>query len=69
MRIVVNGSQREVSDRLTVAELVRQLDAGGAESRGVAVAVEAEVVPRSAWDGLELLDGQRVEVLGAIQGG
>jgi sulfur carrier protein len=69
MRIVVNGSEREVGVRLTVSELVRQLAAGGIEGGGVAVAVEAEVVPRSEWDAVELSEGQRVEVLGAIQGG
>jgi sulfur carrier protein len=69
MRIVVNGNEREVGERLTVSELVRQLAAGGTEGGGVAVAVEAEVVPRSEWDALELSEGQRVEVLGAIQGG
>jgi sulfur carrier protein len=39
------------------------------DGRGVAVAVDAEVVPRSAWDEVELVDGQRVEILAAIQGG
>jgi sulfur carrier protein len=69
MRIVVNGSEHEVPERLTVAELVRRVGSGGSDGRGVAVAVEAEVVPRSRWDGVELSEGQRVEVLGAIQGG
>ena len=69
MKIVVNGAAREVSERLTVSELVRELAAGGAGGRGVAVAVEAEVVPRSEWDGVELSEGQHIEVLGAIQGG
>jgi sulfur carrier protein len=69
MRIMVNGSEREVPERLTVADLVRGLPDGAGNGRGVAVAVEAEVVPRSAWDGVELFEGQRVEVLGAIQGG
>ena len=69
MRIVVNGSEREVPDRATVADLVRQLSNGGGEGRGMAVAVEAQVVPRSEWDGVELSEGQRVEVVGAIQGG
>ena len=69
MRIVVNGTEREVPAALTVAELVRELGAGGTNGRGVAVAVEAAVVPRSEWDGIELAEGQRVEVLGAIQGG
>jgi sulfur carrier protein len=68
MRILVNGSERDVPERLTVAELVRVLPEGG-NGLGVAVAVEAEVVPRSAWDGVELAEGQHVEVLGAIQGG
>jgi sulfur carrier protein len=37
--------------------------------RGVAVAVGAEVVPRSEWDARPLAAGDRVEVLNAIQGG
>jgi sulfur carrier protein len=69
VRIVVNGNEREVPERLTVAELVRDLDGGRAGGQGIAVAVEAQVVPRSEWDGAELSDGQRIEVLGAIQGG
>jgi sulfur carrier protein len=69
LRIIVNGSDREVPARLTVAALVRELGAGGPDARGVAVAVEAQVVPQSQWDGVELSEGQRVEVLGAIQGG
>ena len=64
--ISVNGEPSETPAGTTVAELV----AGrGAPDRGVAVAVDGEVVPRSAWDETELAEGQRVEVLGAIQGG
>jgi thiamine biosynthesis protein ThiS len=33
------------------------------------VAVDAEVVPRSAWERTALSEGQRVEILAAIQGG
>jgi sulfur carrier protein len=69
MRLVVNGTEREVSDGLTVAELVQQLDASRADGRGLAVAVDAQVVPHSDWEGARLADGQRVEVVGAIQGG
>jgi len=69
MRISVNGNAREVSAPLTVAELVRGLGAGGADGRGVAVAVDAQVVPRSQWAQVQVTEGQRVEVLGAIQGG
>ena len=68
MRLVVNGSQRELPDGATVADAVR---ASGvpALARGLAVAVDREVVPGSQWDSTPLRDGQRVEVLQAVQGG
>ncbi len=39
------------------------------DARGVAVAVDAEVVPRGEWARHALADGADVEVLHAIQGG
>jgi sulfur carrier protein len=70
MRVIVNGDARVLPDGATVAELVR-LTAGenGRAGRGTAVAVDAEVVPRGAWESTELREGQRVELLRAIQGG
>jgi thiazole synthase len=68
MKVEVNG--KEV--RLTAGSTVRSaIEASGAASteRGVAVAVEGEVVPRSEWDRTPLSEGQKVEVLAAIQGG
>ena len=69
MRIIFNGAPRQVPDGTTVAALVQDADLGSTDGRGVAVAVDAEVVPRSAWPAVELAEGQRVEVVGAIQGG
>jgi thiazole synthase len=67
MRIELNGDPRELDDRATVADAVRE--AGGeSEARGFAVAVDGEVVPRSEW-GRRLVEGEKVEVLAAIQGG
>jgi sulfur carrier protein len=68
MRVVVNGSETELSDGATVAAALESLDLPAA-GRGVAVAVDAEVVPRGQWAATELHDGARVEVLRAIQGG
>ena len=68
MEITLNGSPRELSDGATVAELVALLG-GRADGRGVAVAIETEVVPRSAWERTRLSDGERVEILVAVQGG
>jgi sulfur carrier protein len=67
MKIELNGRTVEISPRATVADAV---EASGAEARrGVAVAVEGEVVPRSEWESTRLRDGQQVEVLHAVQGG
>jgi len=68
MRVVLNGEPRDLRDGATVADAV---DASGApqSGAGVAVAVEGEVVPRGRWAEDALADGQRVEVLQAVQGG
>lgn len=51
-----------------VAEVVAAL-AGAPDARGVAVAVNGEVVPRRSWPTTTLRAGDRVEVLTATQGG
>ncbi len=68
MTIEVNGKPAEVADGTTVAALLATLDVPP-EGRGVAVAVDAEVVPRGAWGGHVLSSGAHVEVVTAVQGG
>jgi sulfur carrier protein len=63
--ITVNGEPRELAG--TVDEL---LDALGVEARrGMAVAVDAAVVPKSEWSTTLVEDGARVEIVTAVQGG
>lgn len=66
--ITLNGTPTPGHDDTTVAELLLAL---GVEprARGVAVAVNGEVVPRSAWGERRVADGDRVEAVGAMQGG
>ena len=66
MKIIVNGDSFEVADGATAAAAVRLLTSAAS---GVAVAVNGEVVRRSAWDSTVLADGDQVEVLTAVQGG
>ena len=68
MTVELNGKRQEFGSGATVADAVA---ASGAdpEGRGVAVALDGEVVPRTDWARTELTDGARVEVLAAIQGG
>ncbi len=63
--IRVNGDERPFEPG-TVADLLERL---GAPVRGVAVAVDGEVVPRSQWSSTALRDGDSVEVLSAAAGG
>jgi sulfur carrier protein len=66
--IVLNGEAHDIAPGTTVRALLEALDVPGG-ARGVAVAVDAEVVPRGEWETTELDEGARVEVLRAIQGG
>lgn len=67
-RVVLNGEPAELPDGASVAVAVHR--AGVHEqARGVAVAVDGEVVPRGEWEHTRLADGGRVEVLRAVQGG
>jgi sulfur carrier protein len=68
MTVFVNGEGHELAPGITVGALLAELDVPGG-TRGVAVAVDAEVVPRGEWETKTIDDGARVEVLRAIQGG
>ncbi len=68
MNLIVNGDPRRLPAGATVASVIELLDvAPGA--RGVAVAVDGEVIARSRWADTKLREGSSVEVLAAIQGG
>ncbi|MHC1558736.1 sulfur carrier protein ThiS [Actinomycetospora sp. C-140] len=62
----LNDESRDVGTGTTVAALMAE---HGVPERGVAVAVDGTVVPRAAWATVQLIEGTRVEVLTAVQGG
>ncbi|MBY8874067.1 sulfur carrier protein ThiS [Micromonospora sp. PLK6-60] len=66
MELTVNGAGRHVPGGTSVEDLVRAVTD---QRRGLAVAVNGEVVPRGGWPATVLRDGDRVEVLSAAQGG
>ena len=65
--VTINGERRELDERATVEAAVRA--AGAPDGRGVAVALDGEVVPRGERASTEIREGQEVEVLRAVQGG
>jgi sulfur carrier protein len=65
MIVVVNTEQLEVDDQTTVAGLLESL---GYPDRGIAVAIDQAILPRSGW-ATTLSDGAQIEVVTAVQGG
>lgn len=66
MKVSVNGERRELAPDATVADAVAAVTTA---TEGVAVAVNDEVVRRASWDTTPVAEGDRVEVLAAVQGG
>jgi sulfur carrier protein len=66
--IVLNGQDSDVRPGETVLGVLARLGLR-ADARGVAVAVDGQVVPRAGWDSFALSEDARVEVLTAMQGG
>jgi len=67
--VVVNGEEKMVPEAADVTHAVALFAGGEVSGRGIAVAVNGEVVPRSRWPEVALRAGDRVEVLRAVGGG
>jgi sulfur carrier protein len=65
MIIRVNSARLEVDDQTTVAALLESL---GYPDRGIAVALDQAVLPRSGW-ATTLSEGAQLDVVTAVQGG
>ncbi|MEU6167757.1 sulfur carrier protein ThiS [Streptomyces tanashiensis] len=66
MNVSVNGETRELTGPLSLDALVATLTSARS---GVAAALNETVVPRGEWSTTLLGEGDRVEVLTAVQGG
>jgi sulfur carrier protein len=68
LEVTLNGKPHQLPDGATLADAVREVGAPE-DGRGVAAAVDGEVVPRGQWTLRALAAEERVEVLQAVQGG
>ncbi len=66
MRFELNGESQDAPETLSVRKLLERF---GLEKRRVAVAINAEVVPRSQFERAEIHEGDRIEVIQAVGGG
>ena len=68
MKIRVNGEEREFGELRTVADLLREMQIDPTQG-GIAVAVNQAVVTRAHLSEAPVKDGDRVEIVHAVQGG
>jgi sulfur carrier protein len=66
VQLIVNGRPQQTAEETSLAELVTKVSD---RETGIAVALNSEVVPRSNWTATRLCDGDRVDVVTAVQGG
>ncbi|MEP6599484.1 MAG: sulfur carrier protein ThiS [Actinomycetota bacterium] len=66
MRLQLNGETRDLDDGATLSAMIETI---AGSTRGTAVVVDGEVVPRSEWPDYQLRSGQAVELITAVQGG
>jgi thiamine biosynthesis protein ThiS len=64
---MVNGEVVEVAEGATLRDLLPPADPE--PRRGVAIARNGEVVPRSGWNEVRVEAGDRIEILHAVGGG
>ena len=79
--IELNGTSRRATSGLTIRALVKAVSVDGDNSPtsndtgvdddfdGYAVAINDEIVPKSTWQTVTISDGDRIELLTAVQGG
>ncbi len=68
MNLLVNGRERDVAVGSTIDGLLQELDIPP-ERPGTAVARNDEIVPKNRWSETTLTDGDRIEIIAAVQGG
>ena len=66
MKITVNGEPLEIEEGSTAADLIDRLELSG---KRLALEVNLEIVPRSAFTTHHLCEGDRIEIVHAIGGG
>jgi sulfur carrier protein len=65
VKVIVNDEAVELDGPTTVDGLLTRL---GFPDKGIAVAVDMSVLPRSQW-GVTVPDGAKIDVVTAVQGG
>ena len=68
MQLTVNGQKQSVDDASTLLNLLIEMNIG-TEQKGIAVALNTEVIARAMWADTRLCNGDQVDIIHAVQGG
>ncbi|RMF90642.1 MAG: sulfur carrier protein ThiS [Nitrospinota bacterium] len=66
MKVRINGEMQEVRENITITELLEDL---GIRSPFIAVAVNREIVPKTAYLTTTIQEGDTIEIVHPVQGG
>ena len=66
MQIILNGTEKNFQDQISIATLIREL---GLDKRKIAVERNREIVPRPAFNSVSLCEGDKIEIVHFIGGG
>lgn len=69
MEVIVNGRPRRYREKVTVAQVVEDVTEGRSDRTGIAVALNDEIVHRHEWASTTVGEGDRIEIVTAVQGG
>lgn len=67
--ISVNGESRQIEPNTSLTQVLREFKIDPSSARGVAVAINDEIIRRHAWQDQTLAAGDRIEIVTARQGG
>ena len=66
MQIILNGTEKNFQNQISIATLIREL---GLDERKIAVERNREIVPRTAFNSVSLCEGDKIEIVHFIGGG
>ncbi|MFL5727855.1 MAG: sulfur carrier protein ThiS [Cytophagaceae bacterium] len=67
MNLFVNNEKKEIQNPLNIAGLLGEIKLHSA--KGIAVAINNEVIPKSDWEKYSLKENDKVTIIRATQGG
>lgn len=67
MEVLINNNQLTVPESASLALAISSLV--NVETKGVAVAVNENIVPKKEWDSKRLTNGDKIIIIKATQGG